>query len=167
MEDPRSSSPAVGRSGFRLRAAIFALLACFMLFGPFYKQVLGKRSMIFRQWTMFSGLGVGFDEVRFTRIGPDGRPQALDRFKMMGYEKRYEAPMWLKRIPDYDTSLRIGHLLCHTLGEDADVRIASRRATPNGWVTRHRPDRDVCLTKPKGRVPDPNPALHQRKRSRP
>lgn len=165
--NPTQNKPAgFDRVRFWLRAIVFVPLAGFMLFGPFYTQILGNASPYLREWIMFSGLGVGFDEVRFSRLGADGKAEPLDRFELMGYRQRHKAPTWLTRIPDYDTSLRIGHLLCHRLGDGADVRIESRRATIRGWTPGHRGDRNVCLTKPAGRPVDPNPALHRNKSRR-
>src|SRR5438128_1092056 len=70
LSAPRSGSEAqvymIATANYRF--PIFLLVAVFMFAGPMYRQVFHGSSKVFRNWTMFSGIGRGYMDVRFTVV---------------------------------------------------------------------------------------------------
>ncbi len=111
-----------------LRAMAFVLIAAWMLFGPVYRQVLGEVDVIFRKWTMFSGIGINMLDVAFYTREPGGTLAILDHKSVLLYsdDTRPERVMQLADV------YNIGFRLCDVL-QGADVRVVARRATKQGW----------------------------------
>ncbi|MCK9502641.1 MAG: hypothetical protein AB7U63_05815 [Porticoccaceae bacterium] len=61
----------------QLRYFIFIVVACFILIGPFLRQVLDVNNILFRQWTMFSQIGLGVHKINVKKSG-DGQWHNLE-----------------------------------------------------------------------------------------
>lgn len=118
-----------------VRAIVFGAIFAFMLLGPFYRQVLGKRHPLFRPWTMFVNTGVGLADVRFSQQLPGGERIALDHYSLLGYRDWRRAPLRVRRIMGVDGAQSVAAQICNALGPGADVRARVRVATRPGWRT--------------------------------
>jgi hypothetical protein len=128
-----------------LRALVFVLLAVFMLVGPFFPQVLGKRAPFIRQWTMFSKVGLGLADVMFSVRQPDGTYVPVDHYALLGYDRWWEAPHSLRRIKGVEGVEKTARRLCRRLGPHADLRARVRVAYRSGWhVELMEADRNLC-----------------------
>jgi len=129
------------------RTAVFALLFGWMVAGPFYYQVLGQRGKLrryIRPWIMFSLRGIGFVEARFFEHMPDGTLRELDRYALLGYRSRADAPQGIRRIPNQERTYALAKKLCRKLGPRADVRVISNMATVRGWRPQYRGTEKIC-----------------------
>lgn len=116
-----------------LRAAIFVLLAAWMIGGPMYRQLLNGDSRIPRSWVMFTGFGVGeVCDVRYTLREGDTET-TLDRFSALGHDDPRSAPQKIRRVKDKKSALSLGRRLCRALDGTADVRLHARCAHKRGW----------------------------------
>jgi hypothetical protein len=136
-------SPALPRIP-RARAALCLSILAFMIGGPFYRQVLGGDSRIFRDWVMYDDFGLGVCRVDYSRRLPGGGAERVDRFAVLGYPEGAAAPPWLWRISSSGKAFDVGELLCHALGPGADLRIDVACAGIGGWRQEARGDHDVC-----------------------
>jgi hypothetical protein len=118
-----------------LRVLIFLAVAGFMVAGPIYKQVLGGREPVFRQWTMFSRIGLGLADVRFSQRLPDGTRLPVNHYELLGYPDWRGAPLALRQVMGLQGVRGIAGRLCAALGPGADVRARVRIATRAGWRT--------------------------------
>jgi len=140
------------------RRLAFVAILVFMVFGPFYRQVLGGESRLFRQWTMFGGTGVGIVDATFLRRLSDGREVVLDRYEVLGFSERRDAPREIRRIVGRRETWEVARRLCEALGPNADVRVVSREATRDGWRPGYSGEENLCAEPPPedapGNVPD-------------
>jgi hypothetical protein len=132
------------RSRIVARAVTFALVAGWIWFGPFYRQVLHGRSPIFRPWVMFSGAGLTATEVRYVEKRADGAEAALDRFVILAPDGR--RPRSIAYLKDADAVRRVGRQLCRKLGAGADVRATFRIAKRAGWKREMKGEENLCAT---------------------
>ena len=126
------------------RFAIFLLIAVFIFVGPIYRQVFDGSNKVFQSWTMFSGIGRGYMDARFTVVSPGGTEERLDRYAVLGLTGTRPADMpvntWsisAQRGGPMETAAR----LCKALGRSAVVRVYAREATCKGWRERYNGDR--------------------------
>ena len=133
------------RSRQRIRAMVFIALATFILVGPLYRQVFGGTNVLFRQWTMFSLVGTRYLDVRFSVRFPDGREQPINYRDELGFSGKDKSsiPRQVWRIRN-DGWERVARLLCKRLGDDVDLRLRSRVATPKGWRSLHDGAKNLC-----------------------
>ena len=115
-------------------AFAFAVFALLMVGGPFYKQVLGGETILLREWTMYSGLGLRVCDVAFYIQEADGRRVPVDRYEVLGYASFQEAPMEVRRMQGEAEVLAVAYKMQEVLGEDTDLRVDAQIATPVGWV---------------------------------
>ncbi len=120
----------------RLRGLVFVLAAAWMIGGPFYRQVLGGSSKIPRSWVMFTGFAAGdVCDVEY-RLRDGDSASVLDRFAVLGYDDRWDAPSSVRRLPKKKNAIRLGERLCHRLeAEEPDIRLYARCAHRKGWRT--------------------------------
>lgn len=138
-------NPAAPRWLLPARAAVAAVVAAYLLLGPAVAQVAGVRAAALPEWVMFAGFGLEVCKVRYARVHEDGGQTPLDRYRLLGFEGRLDAPRSLWRVPDAAAALQIGQRLCRATGEpDPDVRVWASCATRGGWKEPHRGDRNVC-----------------------
>lgn len=69
------------------RAAIFFAFAALILLGPLAVQVFGSKSRLFRQWTMFSAVGVGIPKGEFIAAAADGSVRRLTPLQVLGIDR--------------------------------------------------------------------------------
>ena len=107
-------------------------LAVFILFGPFYRQVLGGDNRLFRQWQMYGGNGMGMVSFEFERK-LDGEWQAFDYLETLrgSFEIPQHRPFKFKQVKMLGS---INHQMCKSFGE-YPLRLFARRADrEQGWV---------------------------------
>jgi len=131
-----------------LRAILFLGFVLFMVFGPFYRQVLLGESHIFRRWMMFHDRGVSIRDATFYLSDGESlveldRKQVLDGVDLTAGEA---ADVW--RINTVNEVRLVARLLCDELGDDADIRAVVRVGTMqgNGWQqdTNFNSDQNLC-----------------------
>lgn len=130
-----------------IRKVFFLLIMLFIFLGPFYRQVLGGTSYVFRPWIMFTDRGVGIFVVDFRERKADGSEVRIDYMQALGYgDTPYrQRPKSLWRITNWEGGvLRIGHQLCRALGEGRDIRVYSQRSDKDGWKVHHAATENLC-----------------------
>lgn len=121
----------------------YGLLA-FMIFGPSYRQIVGSKNRIFRNWVMFKGIGVGMIDPDYFVLEPDGKRKPIDRFAVLGFSSRWEAPKLLRRIRGRYNLDQVNRQLCAKLGPGVDLRAITRRSTRLGWQVLEQGERNLC-----------------------
>jgi len=123
-------------SVIRLRGLVFVLAAAWMIGGPLYRQVLNGASKIPRSWVMFTGFAAGeVCDVEYRLRAGDGE-SVLDRFAVLGFDDRWDAPNSVRRLPKKKNAIRLGERLCRTIAvSDPDIRLYARCAHRKGWRT--------------------------------
>lgn len=116
------------------RTFAFAAFVVLMVGGPFYKQVLGGETLLLREWTMYSGLGLRVCDVAFYIQEVNGARVPVDRYAVLGYASFQDAPMEVRRMKGEAGVLAVAHRLQAVLGEDKDLRVDAKIATRVGWV---------------------------------
>ncbi|HMB94170.1 MAG TPA: hypothetical protein VKP65_25195 [Rhodothermales bacterium] len=116
------------------RTVAFVVFVLLMVGGPFYKQVLGGETILLREWTMYSGLGLRVCDVAFYIQEADGHRMPVDRYEVLGYAAVQEAPIEVRRLEGAAGVLAVAHKMQEALGDDKDLRVDARIATPVGWV---------------------------------
>ena len=117
------------------RAVAFTLLMLYVVFGPFYKQVLKGKSDAFRAWQMYHTRGIGVCDVEFYIRHPDGRIEYIDHFKALGYDKLLKLHHYSRRIRRAKGVLEVGQRMRQKVGDTADLRVNARIGTREGWKT--------------------------------
>jgi hypothetical protein len=129
-----------------LRVVVFMALAVFLVLGPAYRHAWGGRWQGIRAWRMFHGNAIDTCDVRYyQRL--DGKDQLLDRYKLLDYPSRSEAPRKVRRLQVRGVN-PMARKLCTAVQEQTgvrpDVRIESRCATREGWKSRDRRGTNHC-----------------------
>ena len=127
-----------------LRLAVFLLLASYILVGPAFRQVHNTRNIYLPQWVMFTGFGLDVCDVRYAQILSDGTEQEVDRYEVLGYPSRREAPRNVWRIGNEKQAVDLGRRLCRKLGPDTDLRLHARCARRSGWRHEARGQDNLC-----------------------
>lgn len=117
------------------RTVVFALLMLYVIFGPFYKEVLKGKSRAFRSWPMYHTRGLGVCDVQFYIRHPDGRIEYINHFKVLDYDKLLKLHHHSRRIKRAKGVLEVGQRLRQKVGEAADLRVNARIGTSEGWKT--------------------------------
>ena len=117
------------------RAVAFTLLMLYVVFGPFYKQVLNGKGDTFRAWQMYHTRGIGICDVEFYIRHPDGRIEYIDHFKALGYDKLLKLHHHSRRIRRAKGVLEVGQRMRQKVGDTADLRVNARIGTRDGWKT--------------------------------
>ncbi len=117
------------------RAVAFSLLMLYVVFGPFYKQVLKGKSDAFRAWRMYHTRGIGVCDVEFFIRHSDGRIDHIDYFKVLGYDKLRKLHHHSRRIMGEKGVLEVGQRLRQKVGSVVDLRVNARIGTRDGWKT--------------------------------
>ncbi|MCB9674103.1 MAG: hypothetical protein H6737_03250 [Alphaproteobacteria bacterium] len=124
----------------RLRGLVLAAGLGFILFGPTYVQILGGPLGPFtRSWRMYTGVGRGLCEVRYTQVLGEGRTIRIDRQEILGLPRD---ALW--EAVGVEAVRQDAAKLCERLGEGADLRAAVRCAGAEGWDVAIRPEQPLC-----------------------
>ncbi len=115
------------------RTAVFAILAGVILLGPGARQLLDMRTPIFRQWTMFSGVGVGILKGSFEvtdAAGASTRMSPLEVLELQRYP--VQRSFLYDRLVAEPEDLR---LFADRLCADGTARVAfhGQTGTRSGW----------------------------------
>jgi hypothetical protein len=135
-----SAEPAGSIPVRRIRLIIFMTVAAFMLAGPVSEQLAGTRTVFWRSWTMFSGIGIGLIDASFSVRPPDGGLMPIDRFVALGERRNGK----LRRIETSEELTSIVERLCAALGSGADLRVQARQATRDGWRIITMGEQNAC-----------------------
>ncbi|MFT5684917.1 MAG: hypothetical protein ACI8RZ_005862 [Myxococcota bacterium] len=129
----------------RLRGLVFVLAAVWMIGGPLYRQALNGPSKIPRSWMMFTGYAAGeVCNVEY-RLRDGAGESVLDRFAVMGYADRWDAPSSVRRLAKKKDAVRLGERLCRKIEvEDPDIRLYARCAHRKGWRVVSRGKENLC-----------------------
>ncbi len=136
VADGAGSFPTTGRwNPARLaRTLVFTGLAGVVLFGPGLRQALDLHTPLLRQWTMFSGIGVGVLKGEFEVTDASGttiRMRPLDVLELQRYP--LVRSFLFDRLVSEPGDLRtFGARLCN----DQTTRVAfhGHTGTRQGWV---------------------------------
>ena len=117
------------------RAVAFTLLMLYIVFGPFYKQVLKGKGNAFWAWRMYHTRGIGICDVEFYIRHPDGRIEHIDHFKTLNYDKLLKLHHHSRRIRYAKGVLEVGQRMRQKVGDAVDLRVNARIGTREGWKT--------------------------------
>ena len=136
-ESEKTTVEAEGESRWIIvcRVVAFTLLMLYVVFGPFYKQVLKGKSRAFRSWQMYHIRGLGICDVEFYIRHPDGRIEHIDHFKVLGYDKLRKSHHYSRRIVHETGVLEVEKRMRQKVGGTADLRVNARIGTRDGWKT--------------------------------
>jgi len=131
-----------------LRIIFFIFIVLFMFFGPFYRQLIGGDSEIFRRWRMFRSRGAMMCAVSYHQRFPNGEQEKLNRYPILGEDSWRTSKRKFKRITSKKKAIRMGKRVCKKLGDDADVRVRLK-CTPkygknNNWVVILHEEENIC-----------------------
>lgn len=126
-----------------LRTAIALAVMIWIVASPAAEQVFGLPSPWLRSWRMYAGSSLDICRARYAWHGPEGS-EPIDRYALLGYGSRWEAPESLRAIRDERAARGIGKALCAHFGADADVRGFVECATHEGWEEVVRGQANLC-----------------------
>ena len=129
----------------RLRGVVFCLIASMMLWGPFYRQVLFGRSVIFQRWAMYpNNKHRHLYAVEF-RIRTQAGEVPIDHFKLLGIPRgRHVSPPHLWKIARESDLWELVQRICDASGPEADIRLYARLVTYAGWSPVAQGERNIC-----------------------
>ena len=117
------------------RVVAFTLLMLYVVFGPFYTQVLKGKSNLFRAWQMYHTRGIDVCDVQFYIRHPDGRIEHIDHLQVLGRDKLLRSHHHSRRIMGETDVLRVGQHIRQKVGAAVDLRVNARIGTRDGWKT--------------------------------
>ena len=117
------------------RVVVFVLLMLYVVFGPFYVQVLKGKSKAFRAWRMYHTRGIDICDVQFYIRHPDGRIEHIDHFEALGRDKLLKSHHHKRRIMGEKGVLAVGRRIRQKVGATVDLRVNARIGTRDGWKT--------------------------------
>ncbi len=126
------------------RIGIFLLLASFIVLGPSARQLFGYKLKYLRTWRMYQGGGLGVFVAEFRLQDSNGTQTPIDRFQVLGYSSKKQAPRSLNQIENQQQALSIARRLCLRLGQKADVRLYTRKASRRGWEWIAQGETNLC-----------------------
>ncbi len=129
------------------RTLAFLAVAGFIIGGPMWKQGLDRRSQVLFQWVMFSGYGTDVCDVRYVEVAADGARTPVDRYAVLGYDTKADAPGSIKKMKDLAAAKAVGKKLCRKLPEGTDLRTRVRCATKDGWRTMSKAEENLCTAR--------------------
>ena len=128
-----------------IRRLLFGALVGFLVLGPFYRQVMGGKSPLFRNWIMFAGYGLDICTVQYEQMNEDGTLTPLNRLELLGYESLAEAPRSTRRLKSIQAAESQGRRICQRLDTDKpDVRLFARCASRKGWRRASKGTNNLC-----------------------
>lgn len=118
--------------GWALRGVIFFALALFIIGGPSYRQVFGGENVLFRDWVMFRGVGLGVIELRFEHLR-DGRWEPFEYVDEL--KRRFGVPEHRAlRLQGLGDLLRAEREMCRIYPEETLRDFARIGTQSDGWV---------------------------------
>lgn len=118
-------------------AAAFTAMAAYMLFSPALPQLFGTGAPMVRQWTMFSGVGVGLPKGTFRIEYADGRTEDLSPLEVAGMT-RYPVRRPIYRFDGYakgpEGLAHFAAATCTTLPEGARLTFDGVLAERRHWT---------------------------------
>jgi hypothetical protein len=127
-----------------LFSALFACIALFIIAGPGIRQIGGSKSVVFRNWVMYSGFGRKFCQVDYFTMTDSGEKFAVNRFELLNATPWYKASRSIRRIPDKKSVENMGRRLCARLPKGSDLRVVSRCASRSYWKPAHDGSTPLC-----------------------
>jgi len=123
-----------------LRFIVFMLITTFIVVGPIYRQAFGGTNKIFKNWIMFSHIGTGIVDARFSLVLDNGSEVLLDRYEVLGLSrnKNNNNPRNSRVIRErHGGAQQVAERLCEEMDEGSVIRIHARVATVRGWKVTH------------------------------
>ncbi len=127
---------------FWRRVLMFAALGFFIAWGPFYRHILKGRSPIFREWQMYSGIGIGLYDARYYLQTPSG-PQRINRPALLK-KSLYPQERYKRLIMNPAMLQKNNREICQAFRSSVDVRLFARVATLKGWKTVSQGGKNIC-----------------------
>jgi hypothetical protein len=115
----------------RLRALAFVTALIWIVGAPFYTQLLHPRVPLYA-WDMFGKRGLDLVELRLERVAAAGPREPVERTRVLGYARPWDAPRERRRIVGEDGLHRAVAELCTRLGPGTDLRVHARLAIAGG-----------------------------------
>lgn len=134
----------------RRSLAVFVALL-FVVGGPFARQVLEWPDRHLSRWIMFRSVGLTLIDARFYRREPGGQLVRAERPSRPGAS--VVGPGQPERLTTYEELEAAARDLCVSLGPEADVRVVSRVATPQGWLQQLAREENLCVALARRDVP--------------
>jgi hypothetical protein len=121
-------------------------VAVFMVYGPFYGQVLGGKNRLFRPWEMFADRGADMCALAFTLRIADGSERRIDPLKVLGYGSWRTSKKKYKRINGKREAQRLARKLCERLEADGpvDLRLDLKCGGKDGWEPIYAGEKNAC-----------------------
>lgn len=138
-------SPAdSNRAWLWLRGCVFVVLAAFIVVAPGISEYAPSlRLRWLTRWDMFAGSGLRLLELKLETLDAQGRRVPVDRFEVLGYQGRWDAPEDVRLVRDVRDVRRLTDRLCRKMnGQPLFARV--REATRDGFKLHDRGERDVC-----------------------
>jgi hypothetical protein len=134
-----------------IRGATFVVLGFTILLAPAYREFVSRQPAFLSGWEMFSGKGLDLFEVRFERLGPDGKRVPIDYLSEFGDANTGRTPPTPRRLRRETDAYDIARRLCATDRSALYMRL--RDATRAGWRVVNDGSQDMCHAKAKGGIP--------------
>ena len=133
------------RIGAALRGLTFVAIAVFLLVSPSLRQVFGVRYAHVRAWDMFKTTCDNYVIAKFYTRNEAGELIKIDRFALLGYKSRAEAPEWVARIRKTKEMNRVVGRLCKKLPKGAQgLFVDAQIAKLDGWRPLHHRGENLC-----------------------
>ncbi len=136
MTEPRLQSA--------LRAGAFIALAAFIVMGPAYGHWLKGKSPFVPRWMMFNDIALNLFEVRFETADAQDRRAELDRFELLGYASRWNAPRKVLTLRSKADVSAVVRRVCSRL-RGAPLYMHLRQASRSGWKAIASGEHDQCM----------------------
>ena len=123
------------------------LIVLFICLGPSSRQIFGVKHPLFREWVMFSAVGLGSCRGSFS-TGPQGSGELVNRLEMLGYPSLFSAPRSVRLWRTEQEAVGQGRELCRReqerTGRLPELYLRLECAQQEGWVTASRGNNDLC-----------------------
>jgi hypothetical protein len=121
-------------------------VACFMLYGPIFGQMLGGKNRLFRPWEMFKDRGSDMCALTYTLRAADGGEHRIDYMNELGYDSWRTKSKKYKRINSRKEANRLTRRLCKRLEADGpvDLRLDLMCGGEDGWEAIYQGEKSAC-----------------------
>lgn len=123
---------------------LFLIITAFIFLGPLYRQVLGGENSIFRNWVMWSGMGIGLYDLRLYSENERGEKYFIN-FKSE-IKNNYSNAQYrqLRKLRTSIEVLKAVKLVCENHNQKSSISMKLRKATREGWKTVYDRNNNVC-----------------------
>lgn len=133
---PGTGDLSAARSAWRrVRAVAFLVIGSVIVFAPALPQAFGIHSPLFRQWTMYSGVGTGLLKGRFEVTKANGSTSSFTPREVLGLT-RYPLQMGRgqpHQVRSREDLRRVAAEFCGTLEDSETLAFRGWVSTVRGW----------------------------------